>query len=85
MPDDPRRVELIDCGYRTRCASGGERTRCSNLAKAIARTVDHLGRPLRQGELCRQHVTSLILYARAVGLEIHDKRSGRTEAAFGRE
>jgi hypothetical protein len=68
--EHPAMLLILTCGYRAKCVAPG----CGNVARAIVRSTDAGGRPLRQEENCIAHRNEAKDPALASSLKIHDDR-----------
>jgi hypothetical protein len=68
-------IRVYFCGYPTRCRARG----CHRSAVALARSIDKIGRPLRQYELCSSHASYVMERERAKGRDVKDLRTSFTD------
>jgi len=59
---------IYECGYHARC----DARNCTRLAVTVARSIDKIGRPLRQYDLCAIHTAFVISREAQRGRHISD-------------
>jgi hypothetical protein len=66
MADEAKEIELLPCRYQAPCRVKN----CHARATTIARTVDSIGRPLKQYGLCTPHAEQVAEREKSKGREI---------------
>ena len=62
---------IYHCGYFARCNA----RKCTRLAVTVARSIDKIGRPLKQYDLCAAHTEFVIRREVKRGRDISDWRA----------
>ena len=64
-------IQIYQCGYYALC----EARNCARLAMTVARSIDKIGRPLKQYDLCAEHTATIIKREIDRGREVRDWRA----------
>jgi hypothetical protein len=62
---------IYECGYNARC----DARNCTRVAVTVARSIDKIGRPLKQYDLCATHTEFVVRREVQRGREVRDWRA----------
>ena len=66
-------IQIYQCGYHASC----DARNCRRLAVTVARSIDKIGRPLKQYDLCAEHTAIVIRREIDRGREVRDWRAAQ--------